>query len=243
MPWRVDLTPWAGKQIEVFITVATDPASLGLGVWVDAAKVTVDGATVSETSFEDDNHGWTIGPPPEGTENPENGWARAQESFKEGGVVGTNDSVYAGFAFEDMDARTRPKFMGAVMRYLGIRSKPHHSSPSKPVAPPPKAYATKFGQRLLKASKKGRVKVSPRLHLGLGLQGHAAAAPQRQDAGQEGVQHRRRPVQAAHREAVEVRQAHAGQEGQPARAPLGAGRGRQRRQHQRLAPDPTGALT
>jgi murein tripeptide amidase MpaA len=160
VPWRVDLSPWAGKQIEVFITVATDPASLGLGVWVDDAKITVDGATVSETSFEDDNHGWTIGPPPEGTLNPENGWARAQESFKEGGVVGTNDSVYAGFAFEDMDATTRPKFMGAVMRYLGIRSKPHHSSPSKPVASPPKAYAAKFGQRRLKASKKGRVKVS-----------------------------------------------------------------------------------
>ena len=71
------------------ITVATDPASLGLGVWVDDTKVTVDGATVSETAFEADNDGWTVGPPPEGTENPENGWARAQESFKEGGVVGT----------------------------------------------------------------------------------------------------------------------------------------------------------
>jgi hypothetical protein len=125
---------------------------------VDATKVTVDGATVSETSFEDDNHGWTVGPPPEGTENPENGWARAQESFKEGGVVGTNDSVYAGFAFEDMDASTRPKFMGAVMRYLGIRTKPHHSSPTP--SAPPKAYAAKFMQRLLKASKKGRVKVA-----------------------------------------------------------------------------------
>jgi hypothetical protein len=158
VPWRVDLSPWAGKNIEVFITVATDPASLGLGVWVDDAKITVDGATVSETSFEDDNHGWTIGPPPEGTDNPENGWAREQESFKEGAVVATKDSIYTGFGFEGMDATARPRFMGAAMRYLGIKAKPH-SSP-KPVASPPKAHAAKFMQRLLKASRKGRVKVT-----------------------------------------------------------------------------------
>jgi murein tripeptide amidase MpaA len=159
VPWRVDLTPWAGKQIEVFITVATDPASLGLGVWVDDAKITADGATVSETSFETDNGGWTVGPPPEGTLNPENGWARAQESFKEGGVVGTKDSVYAGFAFEDMNAKARAPFMGAVMRYLGIRAKPH-GSPHPGGAKGAEAHAATLKQRLLKANRKGRVKLS-----------------------------------------------------------------------------------
>jgi hypothetical protein len=127
---------------------------------VDQAQITTTGGTLDSEGFETDTGDWEIGPPPEGTQNPENGWARAQESFKEGGVVGTNDSVYLGFAFEDMDARTRPKFMGAAMRYLGIRSKPHHSNaqPSAPVMP--QSHATTFRQRLLKASKKGRVKVS-----------------------------------------------------------------------------------
>jgi hypothetical protein len=159
VPWSVDLAAYAGQQVELSITVATDPASLGLGVWVDDWALTRSSGTIASGGFEADDDGWTIGPPPEGTLNPENGWSREQESFQEGGVVGTNDSVYAGFAFEDMDAKSRPKFMGAVMRDLGIRSKPHHSSPSKPVASPPKAYAAKFMQRLLKASKKGRVKV------------------------------------------------------------------------------------
>jgi hypothetical protein len=161
VPWTVDLSPWAGKQVEVSITVATDPASLGLGVWVDEAKITLDGVTApgDATSFENDNHGWTVGPPPEGTLNPENGWARASESFKEGGVVGTNDSVYSGFAFEDMNATARPRFMGAVMRYLGIKAKPHGSPQPAPNAGP-KAHAAMLKQRLLKASRKGKVKVS-----------------------------------------------------------------------------------
>ena len=159
VPWNVDLTPWAGKHIEVYVTVATDPASLGLGVWIDQTKITADGATVSETGFETDDGGWTIGPPPEGTDNPENGWARAQESFKEGGVVGTNDSVYTGFGFEGVNESARVPFMRAVLRHLGIRgrsssgpapSPPHHTPAHKPA---------KLGKKALNASRSGKVKV------------------------------------------------------------------------------------
>jgi hypothetical protein len=158
VPWNADLSAYAGKQVELSITVATDPASLGLGVWVDDWAINVGGAPQDSGGFEADDDGWTIGPPPEGTDNPENGWARAQESFKEGGVVGTKDSIYTGFGFEGMNASARPRFMGAAMRYLGVRGKPF-SSP-KPAAPaPPKAHAAKLSQRLLKASRKGRVKV------------------------------------------------------------------------------------
>jgi murein tripeptide amidase MpaA len=157
VPWTADLSAYAGKKVEVSITVATDPATLGLGVWVDQWAITRSSGPIASGGFETDDDGWTIGDPPAGTDNPENGWGREQESFKEGAVVATNDSIYTGFGFEGMDAKTRPKFMGAVMRYLGIRSKPHHSP--KPVASPPKAYAAKFLQRLLKMSKKGRVKV------------------------------------------------------------------------------------
>ena len=38
--WKTDLSDYAGKEIEVSILVATDPAVLGLGAWVDDAKVT-----------------------------------------------------------------------------------------------------------------------------------------------------------------------------------------------------------
>ena len=46
--WNVDLTPYAGKQVEVSITYASDPGTQGLGVFVDDTKVTADGATVSD---------------------------------------------------------------------------------------------------------------------------------------------------------------------------------------------------
>ena len=46
--WNVDLSSFAGKQVEVSITHMTDPAVLGLGVFVDDTKVTVDGATTAD---------------------------------------------------------------------------------------------------------------------------------------------------------------------------------------------------
>jgi murein tripeptide amidase MpaA len=119
--WRIDLSEYAGKKIEVSISVASDPATLGLGLWLDDVKVTADGATVSETSFETDEGGWTIGPPPPGTENPVNGWERTTEQFQEGAVVATDDTVYTGFGFEGIDtAAKRAEFMRGVLRQLRI---------------------------------------------------------------------------------------------------------------------------
>jgi len=75
--WNVDLTPFAGKKVEVSITFETDPAVQGLGVFVDAAKVLVNGATQSETSFEtaDIAPFATIAPPADSPGNV-NTWER-----------------------------------------------------------------------------------------------------------------------------------------------------------------------
>jgi murein tripeptide amidase MpaA len=118
--WKVDLSQFAGKQVEVSITVASDPAVQGLGAWVDETQVTVGGQTTA-TSFETDDGGWTIGPPPPGTVKQENGWTRTSEQLDEGGVVGTDDTVYAGFGFEGIsDAADRNAFMKGVLGHLGV---------------------------------------------------------------------------------------------------------------------------
>jgi hypothetical protein len=118
--WKVDLSQFAGKQVEVSITVASDPAVQGLGAWVDETQVTVGGQTTA-TSFETDDGGWTIGPPPPGTVKQENGWTRTSEQLDEGGVVGTDDTVYAGFGFEGIsDAADRNAFMKGVLEHLGV---------------------------------------------------------------------------------------------------------------------------
>ena len=155
--WSADLTAYAGKKIRVSITVATDPASLGLGAWIDDAAITLDGAAVSETSFEDGLGGWTAGPPPEGTESPENGWAPLERSFVEGGVVATADSVYTGFGFEGMNAAARPEFMKRVMAHLGVQGEP--GGPGGGSGDKPHARIRVRGGSRVRVDNRGRARV------------------------------------------------------------------------------------
>ena len=123
--WTVDLSQFAGKKVELAISVITDWGTLGLGAWIDDAKITADGATVSETSFETDEGGWTAGPAPDGTVNRENGWKRVTEQFQEGPVVGTKDTVYTGFGLEGIkDLDGRAAFLRAAFDHLGARDRP-----------------------------------------------------------------------------------------------------------------------
>jgi murein tripeptide amidase MpaA len=119
--WTVDLSEYAGKKIEVSISVMTDWGTVGLGVWVDDAKITLDGAQSSLADFEADEGGWQLGPSPEDTANPVVGWKRVTEEFAEGAVVGTDDTVYTGFGFEGITgADKRAEFMRGVLRHLGV---------------------------------------------------------------------------------------------------------------------------
>jgi hypothetical protein len=116
-----DLCAYAGKKIEVSISVTTDWGTLGLGVWVDDAKVTLDGAQSSFADFESDTGGWQLGPSPEGSANPVVGWERVTEEFQEGAVVATDDTVYSGFGFEGIrGAEKRKELMRGVLTHLGI---------------------------------------------------------------------------------------------------------------------------
>jgi hypothetical protein len=118
--WTVNLDEYAGKNIEVSISVMTDWGTLGVGVWVDDAKVTVGGSeTLSD--FEVDEGGWQLGPSPEGSVNQIVGWNRTQQEFEEGPVIGTDDTVYTGFGFEGITgADRRAEFMSGVLDHLGI---------------------------------------------------------------------------------------------------------------------------
>ena len=66
--WSIDLSDYAGEQVEISISYVQDFAFSGLGVFVDDAAVTVDGAVVDQTSFETDFGGFEAGPPPAGSE-------------------------------------------------------------------------------------------------------------------------------------------------------------------------------
>jgi hypothetical protein len=138
--WTVDLTPFAGEQVELFITNVTDWGTLGLGTWIDDVKLTLDDAVAESTDFESGTGGWEPAPPPEGTEFDDANWTRATQQFTEGGVVGTNDTILTGFGFEGINAAARPEFMKRALKYMGVLT-------DKPGGgPPPAAPATPGGQ-------------------------------------------------------------------------------------------------
>ena len=111
--WRIDLSAYAGRQIEVSISYASDWAIQGLGVFVD--DVTLPDGT--STSFETGLDGWTIAGPPPGSGPNGNDFIRANaDSFPEGAVVATPSSVYFGHGIEGIaGAPTRAAVLGRAL--------------------------------------------------------------------------------------------------------------------------------
>ncbi len=123
--WQIDLSPYAGKQVELSITVLSD---WGLqqfpGVFVDDITVSTGEGT---TSFEDDadpTDGWTVtGAPqdPGGIEGANlNDWVRRGGfGIKEGAAIATPDTVYLGFGLEGVTgAANREALMDRLVDYL-----------------------------------------------------------------------------------------------------------------------------
>ena len=116
--WAVDLSAYAGQQVEVSISYLTDWGTQGLGVFVDDTTVTVDGVVTAETSFEDGLGGWTPAPAPDGT-RVTNNWTRTQKAFEEGAATVTEDTVFTGFGAEGLTtAQMRRDFVARAMAHL-----------------------------------------------------------------------------------------------------------------------------
>ncbi|HSJ95290.1 MAG TPA: hypothetical protein VK896_14755, partial [Gaiellaceae bacterium] len=113
--WQVNLAAYAGQQIEVSITYATDWATQGLGVFVDDV-VFPDGSTAG---FEGDLSGFSVPGPPPGSAPNANDWiATDAEGFPEAAVVATPDTLYFGHGLEGIDPDQRDEVMGEAMEYL-----------------------------------------------------------------------------------------------------------------------------
>jgi hypothetical protein len=121
VPWKVDLSAYAGKQVEVSITYISDPGVQGLGVFVDDAKITADGATLTETSFEDGLGGWDVPGAPAGSEGNANDWIQSGSvGYVDGPGVGTADTLYWGFGLEGVTgADQRATLVKDALTHLG----------------------------------------------------------------------------------------------------------------------------
>lgn len=115
--WVVDLADYAGGQVEIRISYASDWATQGLGVFLDDITLP-DG---SSTSFEGgDTGGWAIGgPPPGSAPNANNFVFTTAAGFPEGAAITTGGSIYLGFGLEAVTgADARADVMGRAMDYL-----------------------------------------------------------------------------------------------------------------------------
>jgi hypothetical protein len=116
--WSVDLSAFAGKQVELSISYASDWSSQGLGVFLDDVTISANGAPVATTSFEAGLDGWTVTGPAPGSSTSATDWARSQLAFEEGSVVVTKDSVYTGYGLEGLAPRDRADFVKRSLAHL-----------------------------------------------------------------------------------------------------------------------------
>jgi hypothetical protein len=119
--WVIDLSRYAGQQIEISIVYATDWSTLETpGVLVDDTTVTVGGQQVAQTSFETDMGGWTVpGAHPAGPSANLNDWVRSQRIFEDAAVTRTDFGLFFGFGFEGVDgAENRAELMRRTVGYL-----------------------------------------------------------------------------------------------------------------------------
>jgi hypothetical protein len=105
--WTIDLSDYAGSEVEVSISYASDWAVQGLGAFVDYVEVSTEAVV---ESFETGLGAWSVsGPPPGSASNPNN-WERTESvGFEEGAVVSTDDTLFFGFGLEGItgaDSRT-----------------------------------------------------------------------------------------------------------------------------------------
>lgn len=114
-----DLSPYAGKTVEVSLSYITDPGSGGRGVFADEARVSVGGSDQAVEGFETSLGVWTAQGAPAGSPDVPGDWSRTGELFKSFAAVTTRDTVLFGFGLEHLPAATdRALLIGKALRAL-----------------------------------------------------------------------------------------------------------------------------
>jgi Zinc carboxypeptidase len=115
--WSVDLSAYAGSQVEVTIAYVSDWSIQGLGTFVDDIVVSTGEGS---TSFETGMDGWTAAAAPPGSAANTNTWVRTTAAqIPEGAAITTEDTIYFGFGFEGIATpAARNAVMGRAMGYL-----------------------------------------------------------------------------------------------------------------------------
>lgn len=114
-----DLSPYAGRTVEVSLGYITDPGSGGRGVLVDNASVVIGGSAAETEGFETSLGAWTTPGPPAGSPAVVKDWSRTGQLFQTYGAVTTDDTVLLGFGLEHVVAPAdRAALLGKALTSL-----------------------------------------------------------------------------------------------------------------------------
>jgi hypothetical protein len=124
--WTIDLSSYAGKDIEVYFSYASDWAIQGLGTWFDDVSFSWEATT---EGFETGTGAWDVpsGPPPGSGPNPTD-WHRTESvGFAEGAMVGMTPSdadfktLHFGFGVEGVStAAEREDLLCRALAHLDV---------------------------------------------------------------------------------------------------------------------------
>jgi Zinc carboxypeptidase len=114
--WSIDLSAYAGGNVEISISYASDWATQGLGVFLD--DITLPDGT--STSFETGLDGWAITGPPEGSAPNANNFIQTDAAgFPVGNAISTPHSLLLGFGLEGVSTEAeRNAVMGRALAHL-----------------------------------------------------------------------------------------------------------------------------
>ena len=119
----VDLSAYAGQQVEVIVSYVTDPGTGGAGVFVDQTSLTVGGQQVETEGFETGLGPWSTPGRPEGSPAGGNDFIRSMSLV--GATITTQDTVMLGFGVEQIsDPAQRAAVLKNVIGYLAPRALP-----------------------------------------------------------------------------------------------------------------------
>jgi hypothetical protein len=97
-----DLSAFAGEQVEVSITYVTDPASGGVGAFVDDTRIVIDDVVAEADGFEGPTSTWTPGGPPAGSPPNARNWEIGERLVNFFAGTSTGDSLLLGFGLEQL---------------------------------------------------------------------------------------------------------------------------------------------
>ncbi|MGI9335217.1 MAG: M14 family zinc carboxypeptidase, partial [Gammaproteobacteria bacterium] len=115
---EIDLTDYAARTVEMYITYASDWGTQGLGMYVD--DIELSGSGVQD--FETDLGNWTASSSPPDADLLNNFERINGANFSDTPALRTDYSVYLGFGFEAIaTADSRAEVMRRTLSYLGVK--------------------------------------------------------------------------------------------------------------------------